>query len=224
MTDFLTRAREQGYEIPKVAFDLAVDNLRNRLAYAADFQSGGEDVAYALYVLARNGRASIGDLRYYAEAKLDAFATPMAKAQIGGRLALYGDRPRSDRVFRAAQEMLQRRPDRGGWRSDFGSGIRDGAALLTLAAEAATSAVDIPSSRRRTGDLWEGLDPQQHPGAGLDAARRPCPDQGQPGPVSSRWRGIGWALYRSLDPAQLETAPLAVRNLGDASGGLPWSP
>ena len=50
----------------------------------------------------RNGRAAIGDLRYYAETKLDAFATPLAKAQIGAALALYGDKPRADAVFRAA--------------------------------------------------------------------------------------------------------------------------
>ncbi len=61
VTDFLTRAKEKGYDVPAVAFDLAVTNLKNRVAYSTDFTTGGEDVAYALYVLARNGRASIGD-------------------------------------------------------------------------------------------------------------------------------------------------------------------
>ncbi len=135
VTDFLTRAREQGYRVPEVPFDMALDNLRNRLGYAADFSKGGEEIAYALYVLARNGRAAIGDLRYYADTKLDAFATPMAKAQLGAGLALYGDRPRADTVFRNALGMLSTSEDDGGWRADFGSGLRDGAALLTLAAE-----------------------------------------------------------------------------------------
>ena len=78
--------------------------------------SGGEDIAYALYVLASNGRAAIGDLRYYAETKLDAFATPLAKAQIGAALALYGDKPRAEAVFRAALGDLAtpRRPTRAG--------------------------------------------------------------------------------------------------------------
>jgi hypothetical protein len=31
--------------------------------------SGGEDLAYALMVLAREGAAAIGDLRYYADVK-----------------------------------------------------------------------------------------------------------------------------------------------------------
>ena len=36
-------------------------------------------VAYALYVLARNGRPVIGDLRYLTDAKLDAFTSPLAQ-------------------------------------------------------------------------------------------------------------------------------------------------
>ena len=70
----------------------ALDNLQNVLSYSQKFSNGGYDVAYALYVLARNKRASVGDLRYYAETKLDSFTTPLAKAQIGAALALYGDR------------------------------------------------------------------------------------------------------------------------------------
>ena len=111
VTDFLTRARQKGYAVPAEAFDLALDNLKNKLAYAGDFESGGEDIAYALYVLAANGRAAIGDLRYYAETKLDAFATPLAKAQIGAALALYGDKPRADaRVPRGARRRSPAAP------------------------------------------------------------------------------------------------------------------
>ena len=106
VTDFLTRARQKGFAVPAEAFDLALDNLKNRLAYAGDFTNGGEDIAYALYVLASNGRAAIGDLRYYAETKLGDFATPLAKAQIGAALALYGDKPRADAVFRVALSAL----------------------------------------------------------------------------------------------------------------------
>jgi uncharacterized protein YfaS (alpha-2-macroglobulin family) len=143
VTDFLTRAREKGYDVPAVAFDLAVTNLKNQLAYAPDFSSGGEAIAYALYVLARNGRASIGDLRYYGQSKLDAFSTPLAKAQVGAALALYGDRANADAVFRAALDALAGRPDSGGWRADYGTDLRDGAALLTLASESKTDSVDL---------------------------------------------------------------------------------
>jgi hypothetical protein len=217
VTDFLTRARERGHAVPTVAFDNALDNLRNRLAYAGDFSDGGEDLAYALYVLARNGRAAIGDLRYYAETKLDAFATPMAKAQIAAALALYGDRPRSDAAFRAALADLDRgRDDGSAWRRDFGSALRDTAAILTLAAEAGTQAVDLDAlaqrlaARRETAsytstqdDAWTLLAAQ----ALMQGAARPelsVDGHAQTGP-----------LYRRLDGANLLLRPLVLGNRGN---------
>jgi hypothetical protein len=128
VTDFLTRAREKGYLVPDLAFDTALDNLENRLAYASDFQDGGEGVAYALYVLARNGRASMGDLRYYLDAKLQNFATPMAKAQVAAGLALYGEGDRAAIGFRAALAALPAETT-GTYRSDYGSRLRDSAAV-----------------------------------------------------------------------------------------------
>ena len=57
-----------------------------------DQKNGGRDLAYALYVLARNATAPIGDLRYIADTKLDAIDTPIAKAQIAAALGMVGDR------------------------------------------------------------------------------------------------------------------------------------
>ena len=144
VTDFLTRAREQGYAVPETVFTLALDNLRNTLSYTSDdFESGGEDLAYALYVLARNARAVIGDLRYYVEARLEHFATALARAQLGAALALYGDRSRADKAFRAALERLESpEDDEDGWREDYGSELRDAAAVLALAAESGTTVLD----------------------------------------------------------------------------------
>src|SRR5699024_7257819 len=81
ITDFLSRARAEGITVPDHAFTMAMDNLRNRVNYAPDFDSGGEDIAYALMVLAREGAAAMGDLRYYADVKANDFATPLARAQ-----------------------------------------------------------------------------------------------------------------------------------------------
>ncbi len=128
VTDFLTRAREKGYQVPDLAFTTALDNLENRLAYASDFQNGGEGIAYALYVLARNGRASMGDLRYYLDAKLQDFATPLAKAQVAAGLALYGERERAVTGFSAALGALPGERKQS-YRSDYGSRLRDSAAI-----------------------------------------------------------------------------------------------
>ncbi len=103
VTDFLTRARERKFAVPDAAFKLALDRLRNAVANTTDpGKNGGTDLAYALYVLARNGVAPIGDLRYLADAKLDALSTPIAKAQVAAALAMVGDRARAERVYAAA--------------------------------------------------------------------------------------------------------------------------
>ena len=59
-------------------------------------------IAYGLYVLARNGAAPIGDLRYLADTKLSNLATPIAKSQLAAALALVGDKARAERVYRGA--------------------------------------------------------------------------------------------------------------------------
>ena len=110
-------------------FDNALDHLRNEVVNAADPGEGaGEPLAYALYVLARNGRPVIGDLRYLADTKLDVFKTPLAQAQIAAALAMLGDRARAGKVFGAALDALEAEKDTGLSRPDYGSRLRDAAA------------------------------------------------------------------------------------------------
>ena len=171
VTDFLSRARAQGHAVPDRAFESALANLSNLVNAYGDFEKGGEDLAYALMVLAREGRAAIGDLRYYADTRADAFATPLAQAQLGAALALSGDQPRADAMFRRAG--LAARGGRA--RAALPHRLRQRhsatrAGVLALAAEAGSDAVDraaltgiVTAPRRRPLD----------PGAALDAARRP---------------------------------------------------
>ena len=135
VSDFLTRAREKGYEVPAQAVSQALSNLQNALAYDIDLEDRGSEIAYALYVLARNKRASVGDLRYYSDTQLEAFSSPMAVAQLAASLALYGDAQRSEATFTAALQLAKNTPEYDWYRSDYGSRLRDGAAILALAAE-----------------------------------------------------------------------------------------
>ncbi|HZZ61291.1 MAG TPA: alpha-2-macroglobulin [Roseiarcus sp.] len=137
VTEFLTRARERGFAVPQVAFDSALDKLRNTVVNAPDpNKDNAEALAYALYVLARNGRPVIGDLRYLSDAKLDAFSSPLAKAQLAAGLAMLGDRARAGKIFAAALAALEAERDQGVSRPDYGSRLRDAAAVLALLAEA----------------------------------------------------------------------------------------
>ena len=102
VTDFLTRARERGFAVPQTAFASALDRLRNAVANTTEVRDGGTDLAYAAYVLARNGRPVMGDLRYLADTKIGDFATPLARAQIAAALALLGDRGRAAKAIESA--------------------------------------------------------------------------------------------------------------------------
>ncbi|MEJ1161652.1 alpha-2-macroglobulin family protein [Prosthecomicrobium sp. N25] len=136
VTDFLTRARERGFEVPKVGFDLALDRLRNYLANAPDPSgSTSAQIAYAAYVLARNGRPVIGDLRYMADQKLSQFTTPLARAQLGAALAMLGDRGRAQPIFLSAMDRLAEIRAERAYRMDYGSTLRDGAGVIAMMAE-----------------------------------------------------------------------------------------
>jgi uncharacterized protein YfaS (alpha-2-macroglobulin family) len=138
VTDFFTRARERKFEVPDTAFRLALDRLRNYVATAPEpKKDGGRDLAYALYVLARNGAAPVGDLRYIADSQLADVATPMAKAQIAAALGMLGDRMRAERAYAAALASIAPQPTVTASRADYGSTLRDAAALVTLASEGA---------------------------------------------------------------------------------------
>ena len=135
VTDFLSRAREQNYDVPSKALVQALNNLQNSISYDVDVQDRGSEIAYALYVLARNKKASVGDLRYYADTKLEGFTSPLAIAHLAASLALYGDMQRSEQTFQAALQLARSKPENDWYRSDYGSRLRDGAAMLALAAE-----------------------------------------------------------------------------------------
>jgi hypothetical protein len=136
VTDFLTRARERKFEVPAATFTLALDRLRNYVASTPDpSKDGGRDLAYALYVLARNGVAPVGDLRYIADTKLGDLTTPIAKAQVAAALSMLGDKARADRVYLAALDAIAPQPKLDLGRADYGSVLRDSAALVTLASE-----------------------------------------------------------------------------------------
>jgi len=146
VTDFLSRAQAQGYTVPAAAFANALDNLRNQVNYAPDFDAvsngGGVAIAHALMVLAREGAVPVGDLRYFADVKGDDFATPLAAAQLGAALASYGEQTRADAMFsRAARLLADTASEPALWRADYGTRLRDQAAVLALAVAAGSNAL-----------------------------------------------------------------------------------
>lgn len=215
VTDLLSRARGLGHEVPDVAFRSALDNLRNRVNYAGDFEKGGEALAYALMVLAREGAAAIGDLRYYADVKAQAFATPLALAQLAAALSLYGDQPRADALFsQAARRALTPQPGEGEqiWRADFGSALRDAAGVLALALERGSTAVDTEAlAQRLTARAGErALSTQEQ--AFILMAAGGIADIGGASGLSVNDTPVQGQLLRRFDPAE---GALQVKNTSD---------
>lgn len=214
VTDFLSRARAKGHEVPDLAFRQALDNLRNRVNYAPDFDEGGGDVAYALMVLARDGAAAMGDLRYYSDVKADAFTTPMAAAQLGAALAFYGDQTRADRMFlRASNLMAARRGDEGWvWRADYGTNLRDAAGILALAAEAGSTAIDRVSLADRISGPGRTLSTQESVWSLMAAhAMLGDPDQSRLSVNGSPLTGPLVKAYQD----QVNAQPMVIDNIAD---------
>jgi alpha-2-macroglobulin len=156
VTDFLTRAREQKFDVPEQAMLQALSNLQNSISYDVNVSTQGNEIAYALYVLARNRKAAISDLRYYADTKLSEFSSPLARAQIAGALGLYGDAQRSMTIFSNALGLSRDSIMTASLsRTDYGSSLRDGAAILALAAESRPVPDVIPELTKLVAKQWE---------------------------------------------------------------------
>lgn len=143
-TDVVLRAQGQGADVAPAALRMALDNLRNQVAQAGSLYDGAGGYAYAFEVLARAGEAAIGDLRYYADTLADRFDTPIAAAQLGAALAAYGEQTRADAMFARARDMALADQAPSGWRNDYGTALRDTAAVLALALDAGSAVVDSP--------------------------------------------------------------------------------
>jgi len=216
VTDFLTRAREKGFAVPDVLFRSALERIRNSVVNANEPEKdGGRDLAYGLYVLARNGTAPIGDLRYLADTKLNNLATPIAKAQLAAALALVGDKGRAERVYAAAVDSLAPKPALEFGRVDYGSALRDAAALVSLASEGNAPRATLTQAVARV-EVARGLTPytSTQENAWLVLASRALSKETMT--LELDGAPIKTALYRSYKAAEMEGKPIKITNTGDA--------
>jgi hypothetical protein len=149
VTDFLMRAKEAGYGVPDAALDKSFEALAkiarfnqwvyvgyNMQVYEGPWTNDTTEemrrrsAAYALYVLAKAGRADLSDLRYFHDAELDKTPSPLARAHVGAALALMGDRARATSAFGKARAAL-------GYQNTgdyYQTSLRDVAGVLSLIA------------------------------------------------------------------------------------------
>jgi uncharacterized protein YfaS (alpha-2-macroglobulin family) len=214
VTDFLTRARERGFAIPDTGYKLALDRLRNYVATSPEPSKEGGNLAYAFYVLARNGAAPIGDLRYIADTKMEDIAAPIAKAQIGAALAMLGDRVRAEQAYGAALAAIPATPVLQPSRVDYGSDLRDAATLVTLGSEGGAPRPVLLAAVQRV-EAARAVTPTtstQENAWMVLAARALAKENAISLDIAGETRNR--PLYRSFSPVDLAT-PVKVTNTGE---------
>ena len=129
--EYLSRAREQGLHVPDAAYEHAMEWLKD---FAGDRVDDDEThmKAYALYVLARIGKVTASEVRYAADHYADKMPTRLGLGHLAAALAIVGERDKAEKLF---IEAIGRRRDREKYYKDYGSDIRDNAALLVLMLE-----------------------------------------------------------------------------------------
>ena len=140
VSDFLLRAREQGFGVPEEALKKANERLLRYLQERHLIEVNYSDnanhsrfavQAYAGYVLARSQQAPLGALRSLYERRSDALSgLPLVHLAVA--LEKMGDQPRADELLNAG---LARGRERNNWLADYGSPLRDQALILALLEE-----------------------------------------------------------------------------------------
>ncbi|WP_449231140.1 alpha-2-macroglobulin family protein [Azospirillum doebereinerae] len=130
-TEFLVRAKQKGQAVPDKPLTDALAWLRQRAISSASDPEELAVRAYALHTLALAGISLPGPARYLHDTALESLPSPLAKGQLGAALARMGDTERATSAFNSAVSRLARDE----WRIDYGSTVRDAAALVALAAE-----------------------------------------------------------------------------------------
>ncbi|MGH6891907.1 MAG: alpha-2-macroglobulin family protein, partial [Dongiaceae bacterium] len=155
--DFLLRAKAKGFAIPQSTLDRGLDGMRKVAAGEAGegsgihrYGKGPSAQAYAQYVLARAGQAKLADLRYAADQLSPNSAPALALAHIAAALSINGEQQRADALFDAAAKNAERRGN-GWW--DYGSKLRDSAAVAFLMAESKQSGIDPTPLIAKVADL-----------------------------------------------------------------------
>lgn len=135
VAETLLRAHDAGMTVPESGLDALLSWLGGELRWLAEAPEADAARAYALYVLARAGRGDLPELRYLYEQRWSALPTDLARAQVAAALMHLGDGARGRTGFARLLEHGATPPRPTEWIGDYGSALRDRAAVAALALE-----------------------------------------------------------------------------------------
>ncbi len=142
--DFLTRAKKAGYAVPKQNIDLGLNWIENQLERWSNNGYKQEADAYGLYVLTRNGRILMSELKYHANAQKSQIRSAQAWAHLAASFAYVGEKKLAQKMFEKAKHALGNNYN-GWYYSNYGGALRDEASLIALMIES------------KVGNDWENL-------------------------------------------------------------------
>jgi len=225
ITDFLLRARDQGFAVPPEALKKASERLlryvQERNLIEVNYSENAEHSrfavqAYAALVLSRSKQAPLGALRSLFERRADA-RSGLPLVQLAIALDTMGDKPRADQALLAGLAAGREK----GWLADYGSALRDQALIIALLDEYKLASKDIPDRLFKLSDQLAAspwLSTQERNAlflAGRGLAQQP----------ESNWSAQldSAGQVRELNPQQsglhlegaLLASPLTLRNEGD---------
>jgi len=149
-TDFLVEASRAGFEVPQAPLERALTRLEQFTNQGLRPNGGVFASAYALYVRARAGVADPARVRRFADGMAAARPPALALGFAGAALATIGDRSRAQRFF--DQALAAEGASENVRYQNYGSDIRDDAALLSLmAASDAAPWPDLRAAAERLG-------------------------------------------------------------------------
>ncbi|MDL2286694.1 alpha-2-macroglobulin family protein, partial [Desulfococcaceae bacterium OttesenSCG-928-F15] len=139
-TDFLLRAREQGFSVSENALKNATNRLiyylNNRQGINPDYSTNTNHLrfavqAYAAYVLARSNQAPLGALRTIYERKGDA-RSGLSLVQLGIAMSRMGALDQGNELIAMGVNFKE---EAYSWYGDYGSKIRNDAMIYALLSE-----------------------------------------------------------------------------------------
>jgi hypothetical protein len=145
--DFLLEARAVGLPVAQAPLGAALDWLAQAFARADDGPTGMAGAAYAARVLASAQRLDLSNLRYFAERSTGKLPSDLARAQLAAAFAALGDRVRATALM---GELGRGRAGGQAAPADFGSVLRDEAAVLAVAARSELLPMDRLAARAET--------------------------------------------------------------------------
>lgn len=147
VVEFMARAKAQGFTIPDLSYRQGLSWLAKQ---AEDYQQTGSYAlasrAYALYVLAYTGAGDISTARYFNDTYLKTLPDALSIAHVAAALSLYGDQERAAAGFKMA---LSRYEGNVAVWGDYGSSVRDLAAIISLISESKVSTVNYSTELNR---------------------------------------------------------------------------